>query len=503
MDFLKNLLGKQEQEDPNAEINHIKKLISENEVEMQGPGDKRLNDYYLRQRLAEAQPYPNAPFDPLGDKFNLLEGVTSPSAPTSFQMAPDAPKELPPVITETKEPDQLVKMKSLLSQSRSLSEKPKPQQAPLPEMKEEKIEPKKGESVDDFRKRLIEAQKKKDDDLRSIMLMSGASRIGDAIAGQGRLKYDDSHLDASKAMAGNDLKNLLQEDTEVNRHDKNILDTELAKTNLEKNKILLQDEKARSDANSELSQVSRASVIDGLMRIGRKDLASKITPNMSAKQVEDAFGQYNLANMMTQYEAQQSRNMMMAEKKQLALSTQDSKKDKERDSFITQRYDKLTASKPYEAMSKMQTYKNIIDDALNNPSGVRDISALYAMIKAMDPGSVVKEGELKLFDNAKSVWQKAQTSISKLGKNTRTLDLKSLQEIKAAMDNIYNNTATEYKAFSSPVYKQALSRGIGEDELEKIDPLYSQMKKKDVPQPMNELNIDSDALAQEMKKRGL
>ena len=37
MDFLKNLLGKQEQEDPNAEINHIKKLISENEVEMQGP----------------------------------------------------------------------------------------------------------------------------------------------------------------------------------------------------------------------------------------------------------------------------------------------------------------------------------------------------------------------------------------------------------------------------------------------------------------------------------
>ena len=55
MDFLKNLFGKQEQEDPNAEINQIKKLISENEVEMQGPGDKRLNEYYQRLHLLNQQ----------------------------------------------------------------------------------------------------------------------------------------------------------------------------------------------------------------------------------------------------------------------------------------------------------------------------------------------------------------------------------------------------------------------------------------------------------------
>lgn len=509
MDFLKSLFGnkQEEQQDPNAEINHIKDLIAQNKTEMQGPGDMRLNDYYLKQRLADAQPYPNAPFDPLGDKFNLLEGVTSPSQDKTFQMVPNAPQELA-AVEQPQENPELSKMKALLSQSRqtkvSVPQNKPSEQAKLPETKEQPIAPKEGESVDDFRQRVIAAQKQKDEDMRSILRMSGAARIGDAIAGQGRLKYDDSFLDAHKAMVGSDLNNLLQEDSAVNKHEKDLIDKDISKTALEKNKLLLQDDKAKSDPNSELSQVSRSSVIDGLMRIGRKDLASKISPNMSAKQVEGAFGQYNLSNMMTQYEAQQNRLMLAQEKQSNSLSLQDMKKDKEKDNFITQRYDKLVVSKPYQAMSQMQSYKNIIDDAINNPAGVKDISALYAMIKAMDPGSVVKEGELKLFDEARSVWQKAGTSISKLGKNTRTLDMKALQDIKLAMDNIYNNTTLEYKNHTAPVYKQAESRGISESDLMQIDPLYSQMKASEVEKKIpSGLNIDNDAVAAEMKKRGL
>lgn len=497
MDFLKGLLNKSD--DPNEEINKIKDLIEQNRTDIQPPREMQANDSLLRERLAAAQPYPNAPFDPLGDKFGLMDGV--------FNQKPQETPELqlasqPTKVDEIKDKLNKIKETKKLTASSVVSSPIAKESSPLPEIKEqvpEQTPPSSNSDIDAFRQKLKDAQNVRDQEAKNRMLIDSAARIGTAIAGRGELKYDDSFLDNMKSQEGKDLKNLLQEETEVNTFAKNKNDRESDALKLDLSKLNFKDEKAKSDANSELSQVTRTSVIDSLNRMGRKDLASKISPNMSAKQVEDVFGQQNLANMMSQYEAQQNRleiqRMRLDEKRQAGLN----KLDKEKENFITQRYDKLTNSPKYKAMSQIGSFKKIIDDAVANPSGVKDINALYAMIKAMDPGSVVKEGELKLFDNAKSIWQKAGSSITSLGNNKRVLDMKSLNEIKKAMDAIFENTKNEYKMHTKSIYDQARKRGISDDDLGMMDPLYDMINQKDTPQTYN---VDNDALAAELKRRG-
>jgi hypothetical protein len=143
---------------------------------------------------------------------------------------------------------------------------------------------------------LKQLQDEKRDDLRNVNILDAASRIGTAIAGRGGLEYKPGQFEGLKAAAGSKVSDYFEQQ----KAQKELFDLDKAKTQID-------DEKAKRDPNSDLSKVGRASVIDSLNRIGRKDLAGMVTPNMSSKQVEDIFGQNNLQNMVTAFEAQQNR----------------------------------------------------------------------------------------------------------------------------------------------------------------------------------------------------
>lgn len=154
---------------------------------------------------------------------------------------------------------------------------------------------------------LKQMQQDRQDQIRNLMYAEAADRAGTAIAGGGRLKYEGGKFDGLKQLANMPIEDFMASDKLKKENTKFGLDTELSKLNVEKAKSQMNDDKAKSDPNSDLSKVARASVMDSLNRIGRKDLAGQVTPNMSSKQIEDLFGQNNLANMVSSFEAQQNR----------------------------------------------------------------------------------------------------------------------------------------------------------------------------------------------------
>lgn len=126
------------------------------------------------------------------------------------------------------------------------------------------------------------------DALSNINMLDSASRIGYLLAGQGHIEAPKDQFTGLKELANLPVKDVM------------------TKAEMHKAKQQMDDEKAKSDPNSELSKFTRASAQDALRKIGKSELAGRLG-SMSAKQVEDAVGQYNLNNMYNAYEAQQNR----------------------------------------------------------------------------------------------------------------------------------------------------------------------------------------------------
>lgn len=177
---------------------------------------------------------------------------------------------------------------------------------------------------------LSELQQGRRNDMATLAMLEAADRFGTALAGSGHLQYQGGKFDNLKGLANMPLEDFLTSDKFKKENEKFTLDTELSKMNLEKAKSQVNDDKAKSDPNSDISKVARASVIDSLNKIGRKDLAKTVTDKMSSKQIEDIFGQYNLTNMVTNFENQQNR-MELAKMRGAEKADQNKAKMEEKD----------------------------------------------------------------------------------------------------------------------------------------------------------------------------
>lgn len=352
------------------------------------------------------------------------------------------------------------------------------------------------------------ALKAKNDNQMLFAMNKAFNQIGSGI---GLTKADPTHGDFLKDMVDTPVKDLQTKRAsakELEGRDRDrqkfIMDKadfknrqEMSGVQLEKAKMELNDDKARSDANSDASKLTRQSTRDALLRMGRKDLAAGIKDNMSAEQLTKLFGSMSLANMLSAYEGQQNRLHMAKMATEAKADAKVAKDEGKKEDFITQRYDKIAASKPFQAMSKITQARRVIDDALNNPSGIKDIGALYSVIKLYDPDSVVREGEIKLTEGAKSVWGRAATAVSKAGANPRVLDRNVLLQMKHAADTIYGEAMQDYSATIDPVIKQAKQRGISDDRLNQIDPLYDVRRGSDLsakdPSKMSDEELKAEA----------
>ncbi len=102
-----------------------------------------------------------------------------------------------------------------------------------------------------------------------------------------------------------------------------------------------------------------------------------------------------------------------------------SKQDEDRIGAIRK---EITGSKSYQAWSEIKSAADGLAEAAASPSDKRSLSAVYSYIRALDPTSSIKEGEVRLVGEARSTAQRIEGAFAKMTKGQVLLP-QEIQEI--------------------------------------------------------------------------
>lgn len=167
----------------------------------------------------------------------------------------------------------------------------------------------------------------------------------------------------------------------------------LAAQPIKDREALLKDneDKAKRDPNSELSQMQRETVVDMMNKMGRRQLADNImAKNLSAKQLEDAFGQVGITSMLTHHEASETRK---------AIAEQNA----------LMRQSMLREAQAKEQDRSAQKVQSLLESARGQPDVSQALKDKYAISKANDLSN-------RYSDPNKMTNQEVNLLVSELGK---------------------------------------------------------------------------------------
>lgn len=130
----------------------------------------------------------------------------------------------------------------------------------------------------------------------------------------------------------------------------------------------------------------------------------------------------------------------------------------------------LTSSKQYQNLSMAKSAADNIALAAKDPGAYGDLATLFDYMKALDPTSVVREGEQDTFRKTGSFTQSMANTMTKLV-NGQSITPEQRQEIVKYTRNRLRTAHNVYKNHAEPTLRQA--KRIGADPLE-VDPYYGQ-----------------------------
>lgn len=495
------------------DLNFLKNLLQS----LPASGDPTSN--MLQASMSSMSPtappeqYPMSPMDPNKDQKTDLNSLLMPKMPELPQAEP-APEPAPeqaapaPDISAPKPPMAKTYIPpAMANPSAPQVQEPAPMPAPAPE-------PPKEENYLDM---LGKAQQEKQDQMRNIAMMEAGDRIGTAIAGQGHLQYEPGKFENLKSLASAPVENIMQKQKLKGEQ----TDQQLKEANVTKAKTQLADDKAKGDPNSDISKVSRAAVVGSLNKIGRKDLANSITPSMSSKQIEDVFGQNNLQNMVTQFDAQQNRKELATIKAGEKAEASKVKADASDTKRLDQANQKITASLA-SSRSSFGKMANIN----------RSAEAIEALVKQQPLGQMDNRQIQELARSLDAMLSSGAATISgtsHLIPSNMSGDASKIQEYISGRPMGAGQAAFVKKMLDTVVREKQLARKQMKEESAKILSSYSDLAKKpgsadawklmlnkhQLPEDIfadesdqqdsshPQFNVDQDALGAEMKRRGL
>ena len=218
-------------------------------------------------------------------------------------------------------------------------------------------------------------------------------------------------------------------------------------------------EAKRNDANSEESRSARELL---------KTQGISLPETVTAAFIEKNYPQF--ANILNRREAAKDRASRERDRK---LDRDDEKaKDKknEDDRFILGGLDRLTKDQTYNVRLKVGRGKKLIEEAIKNPSSFGDISSLYSAITALDPDSMVKEGEIKLAREGLSLGESIIKQVTRIGANPRLLNSRLLGDINKYVNIIDKQTEESYGMKRDALFEQAETRNIPSKDYKRMDP---------------------------------
>jgi hypothetical protein len=145
--------------------------------------------------------------------------------------------------------------------------------------------------------------------------------------------------------------------------------------------------------------------------------------------------------------------------------------EKEQNIWMDHERESLKKSKAYQFASKISAAKNTVQSALKNPSAFGDVATLYSAIRALDPDSVVREGEVALARSGLGLWGEIETGLKRYGASPRLLNRKMLSDIKKYVDLLDDQAQKRYDIERQSSFAAAEAKGIPESKFGLIDPL--------------------------------
>lgn len=326
-------------------------------------------------------------------------------------------------------------------------------------------------SVNELEKRMNDAYKVVEDSSKMLGFMEKVNSLAKA-SGATEVPYQTSEYVTKMKLAqqkAEDYKTLIEE---ARKEEKHPLAMDQLKSEVEKARFEIGDKKSEDDPNSVISKTGRALAFSIAGQLGMKlptgveqapySVISKIMP-----QVEKALLAKEALDTKKEIAAQNA-----IERAKLAQEKKSEKESKRQEDFINAAYNKIVVGKPYAGMVKMQNALRRLEEASKHPSGIKDVGALYEMVKMFDPESVVREGEISLTKQASGVWDQLNTLMSKVSKDPRVLNQSVINQMRDYAKFIAADAKGSYRMTIDPVLKQAAKRGISKDEFGLIDPLY-------------------------------
>ena len=124
----------------------------------------------------------------------------------------------------------------------------------------------------------------------------------------------------------------------------------------------------------------------------------------------------------------------------------------------------ITGSKSYQSWLDIKNASDNLQNAATNPTAKRTLGAIYSYVKALDPGSVVREGEITLSQSARSGFERVEGYFRRLatGQVLNPDEVKEMAEWAKEKEDLAKQTAV---GSNKPAIEQATRLGFNLSEI--------------------------------------
>jgi protein-tyrosine-phosphatase len=212
----------------------------------------------------------------------------------------------------------------------------------------------------------------------------------------------------------------------------------------------IQEEIQRNDPNSSESKAARELL---------KEQGITVPDTVSAAFIEKQYPQFTA--IITRKESARQETIKRQERAQERLDRLKEKLEGKNRELALRLAPKIQ-NKKYETYTELASQKALVDQAVRNPDPQRDITIFYSFVKALDPESVVREGELKFVQTSRSI----PAGLRQTLKNALTGEKLSKEErlrVQDFMNQRLELAQKQWQDSAAPYLKQTNDAGISQE----------------------------------------
>jgi hypothetical protein len=256
-------------------------------------------------------------------------------------------------------------------------------------------------------------------------------------------------------------------------------------------KTLTEGEKERKSQfeenlkNDPSSQISKHYQDVLTMIMGKKADDIKIR-NLSASQISTTLPE--IEKFMAQQLAREQVAATRAEARSIKQLAIGEKESQFREKQLQSMRQNLTGSDAYKNMQKIDYNGRIIEDAMRTPGAYADLATMFSFMKALDPQSVVREGEQERFVSTASLPTSMANTLNSWATG-KTLQPSQRKEVADFTGNMVNHAKAIYKQGAKPTIEQATRLGY---KLSELDPMFTDEPTQQTPIASGQLTTNEE-----------